>query len=157
MSLQLTKEFIPDQFGESCRRLIQLADDKVTAQCTAKVVEETLCRGDEVISAQNEPLAWLAHFYIRTVRPFLGAGPAAEPLLSSPEQARLMFDQVRATLPDNCHDTVSWLARVCDDRRQLAEQQKLHGLLHSWLKVHIPVSVALGVFTVVHVIMSLYY
>ncbi len=157
MKAELASESIPDQFGEICRRLVQSTDEKLVALCTPATVEAALARpAGDAPSAEREPLEWLASFHITTVRPFLG-GAANDVHLASAEPAQLMFDQVRATLPATCHETVGFLERACDERRQLAEQDRMHGMLHGWLKVHIPVSVALAVFTVIHIVMSLYY
>jgi hypothetical protein len=60
-------------------------------------------------------------------------------------------------VPESCSAVVDWLEQSCDERRQLAQQERLFRWLHGWLKVHIPCSVALLVFTVVHVITALYY
>ena len=158
MKLQLPNEAIPDQFAEVCRRLILSADEKVTAQCTPAAVQAVVGRAGEMpTSIENNPLDWLASFYINSVRPFLGPLPVSNSLLATREQAELVFERLRASLPDTCHLTVDWLEQSCHDRRQLAKQERLHGLLHSWLKIHIPFSVAILVFTVIHVISAIYY
>jgi hypothetical protein len=54
-------------------------------------------------------------------------------------------------------EQVTELQRLCDERRQLAEQERLHRLLHGWLLVHIPLSAVLLVLGVAHAVMSLYY
>jgi hypothetical protein len=57
----------------------------------------------------------------------------------------------------NVRDKVSELESLCDERRLLAEQERLHVLLHSWLMVHIPLSVVLLVLSIVHVATALYW
>jgi hypothetical protein len=54
-------------------------------------------------------------------------------------------------------EQVAEMRSLCDERRLLARQEQLHGWLHGWLLVHIPLSVALLVLTVAHVVMALYY
>jgi hypothetical protein len=49
------------------------------------------------------------------------------------------------------------LETFCDERRQLGEQERLHRWLHSWLLVHIPLSVVLLVLGLAHAVLSLYY
>ncbi|HEX3600641.1 MAG TPA: hypothetical protein VHU84_10900 [Lacipirellulaceae bacterium] len=158
MKLQLPSEFIPDQFGEVCRRFVIAADEKIMTLCTPKVVESAvMCSAERPASIGTNPLDWLAGFHIDTIRPFLGPGPCKDPSLANGERAQLVFERVRASLPENCWATVDWLEKSCEERRQLAEQERLHRLLHGWLKVHVPCSVALAVFTVIHVITALYY
>jgi hypothetical protein len=157
MKIQLPSEAIPDQFREVCRRLILTADEKVLAQCTPMRVEAFIAgTAKSVVAAQADPLDVLANFYLRSVRPFLGPSPA-DRLLATSEQAQQVFDQVRASLPDTCHATVDGLEQLCQDRRELAQQQWLYRWLHGWLKIHVPFSVALLVFAVIHVVTALYY
>ena len=49
------------------------------------------------------------------------------------------------------------LATLCEERRVLAEQERIHFWLHSWLILHVPLSVALLVLGVAHVVTALYY
>ena len=49
------------------------------------------------------------------------------------------------------------LEALCRERRRLAEQERLHGWLHGWLLLHIPLSAALLVLGVAHAVTALYY
>ena len=49
------------------------------------------------------------------------------------------------------------LASLCEERRLLAEQQRLWFWMHSWLLVHVPLSAALLVLTAAHIFAGLYY
>ncbi len=73
-------------------------------------------------------------------------------------QAEAAFDRLRS-LPGlvEVKEQVSQLASLCEERRQLAEQERLHHWLHAWLLFHIPLSVALLVLAVAHVVAALYY
>ena len=158
MKVQLPDESVPDQFAEVCGRLTLSADEKVMTECTAAVVGAAAERpADTPASAYGNPLDWLASFHIHTVRPYLSPVPPNDSPLSSAEQAQLLFDRVRTLLPYTCQETVDWLEQACSDRRHLAQQQRLYQLLHGWLKIHIPCSVALLVFTVVHIATALYF
>jgi hypothetical protein len=158
MKLQLPTEFIPDQFAEVCKRLILSADEKIMKLCTPAVVQAAATRPtDKTATAGGQPFDWLASFHIQTVRPFLAPGPLTDSRLASAEQAQLLFDGVRSSLPQTCWATVDGLEESCSERRQLAHQERLFRLLHGWTKVHIPFSVALAVFTAIHVIFSLYF
>src|SRR5262249_39051968 len=104
--------------------------------------------------------ARLRIFYEDNVRPFLVnyAGPAAA-RLAYPSGAAEGFDELRqdqdvATLAG---EQLMELQELCARRRQLAEQSRLYRWLHLWLLLHVPLSVALLVLGVAHVVMSLYY
>jgi hypothetical protein len=157
MKIQLPAEAIPDQFGEVCRRLVLAADEKVVAQCTPPRMEAIMTGATAGgIAAQPDPLDVLANFYLRSVRPFLGPSPGGK-MLATQEQGQQVFAQVRASLPDTCHATVTELERLCHDRRELGQQQQLYRWLHAWLRIHVPFSVALFVFAVIHIISALYF
>jgi len=100
---------------------------------------------------------WLAGFYLHNVRQFLDSAAAVDSPLAGAQQAQLMFDRARSLLPFDFHATVDRLEEACDERRQLSQQERLYRLLHGWLKIHVPFSIALFVFVVVHVVTALYY
>ena len=45
----------------------------------------------------------------------------------------------------------------CNERRQIVRQAKLQRLLHSWLLIHVPLSVMLLLLGIAHVISALYW
>jgi hypothetical protein len=54
-------------------------------------------------------------------------------------------------------ESASKLGELCEERRQLGEQQRLHRWLHGWLLIHVPVSWTLLVLVLVHAFWSVYY
>jgi hypothetical protein len=103
-----------------------------------------------------EDSAPLRDFYTREMRPFVGA-PAADHPLANPAQAALRFEKVRALLPASFHPAVADLENICEEERQLRRQSRMHGILHSWQLVHVPLSVALLLLAIVHVFVALRY
>ena len=99
----------------------------------------------------------LREFYVTTVRPFLAAESTNDAPMRNSSQAVAIFSQVRQTLPKPLHGVLTELASMCEERRQLAKQLRLHRWLHLWLFVHVPLSLALLVLGVVHAVMSVYY
>jgi hypothetical protein len=158
MKLQLPEENIPDQLAEICLRLVALADESVTEQCTSAAVAAAIeGASEDFTSPQTSPRDRLAGFYIHSLRPFLGSEYAADSPFANAQQAQLTFERLRDSLPADFHESVDDLDVFCEDRRRLAQQARLHGLLHAWLKVHVPVSIALLVFAVLHVVTALYF
>ena len=58
-------------------------------------------------------------------------------------------------MPPVLHSQIQELEVICDERRQLAQQKRLHHWLHGWLMVHVPLSMALLLLAIVHAIMSI--
>jgi hypothetical protein len=97
-------------------------------------------------------------FYESDVRGFLGVPYRAESLLSDRLSAGARFAELRelAATPRN-GECLDELERLCAERRSLGEQERLHHTLHSWLLVHVPLSVLLLVLGLLHAVMSVYY
>ena len=120
--------------------------------------------GDQLVDGLNtgtEPtlaVKELSRFYDEMVRPFLGEDYSSASPLAAQLQAESVFSKVRA-MPGMMEATpiLRELESLCTERRYLGEQQRLQRLLHSWLLVHVPLSAALLVLGVAHVILSLYF
>jgi hypothetical protein len=52
---------------------------------------------------------------------------------------------------------VSDLENICEEERQLIRQRRLHAWLHGWLLTHIPLSFALLVLAIIHIVTALRY
>jgi hypothetical protein len=100
----------------------------------------------------------LEEFYGSLVRPFLIEPATRKQYLLSPARLDEAFAMVRA-LPGTAAvaDRLDRLQTFCDERRQLAEQERLVFWTHSWLYVHVPVSAAMLILAAVHAGMALYY
>jgi hypothetical protein len=97
-------------------------------------------------------------FFERQVRPFLGerydrSSPLAHPLKAGATFAKL----AELSGAGDLGDLVEQLRVLCEERRLLAEQQRLHHWLHGWLAVHIPLSVVLLFLVVAHAVVALWY
>jgi hypothetical protein len=102
--------------------------------------------------------AQLRAFYEQDVRPFLAAQvPRQSPLLN-PLQAEGRFDKLQ-NLPGMgpVREQVGKLATLCEERRLLGEQERIHFWLHGWLILHVPLSVLVLVLGLAHVVTALYY
>jgi hypothetical protein len=108
--------------------------------------------------AAGEDVSPLRGFYEEVVRPFLGPDYRRSSPLASPLRAEALFARVRS-LPAlaEAGEQLTTLATLCEERRQLGEQERLHYWLHAWLLVHVPLSGALLVLGLAHAILSLYY
>ena len=99
----------------------------------------------------------LALFYREQVAPFLRQGTTGNSPLCNASRAAELFQNCKMQLPPAAHEALAALESFCEQRRQWDSQVHLHFWLHSWLWVHFPLSVALLVLMVAHVVVSLRY
>jgi len=105
----------------------------------------------------EEECAPLRQFYLREMRPFLEQPKHRGSRLGDADKARGAFSGLQTLLPPSAQATVQDLEDICDEARQLVRQERLHRLLHGWLLVHIPISLALILLGAVHAVMALRY
>jgi hypothetical protein len=105
----------------------------------------------------EEESAPLRQFYLREMRPFLEQPKNRGSRLGDADKAHGAFSGLRTLLPPSAQATVQDLEDICDEARQLVRQEQLHHLLHGWLLVHIPLSLALILLGAVHAVMALRY
>jgi hypothetical protein len=147
------------------RAATRQAEDEVPLGQLAKVCQAWLqeCDADvdQVCGPQEAPTAAapLRQFYEAQVRPFLDAAYPRGSVLLQPAQAERQFAQLRTDekLSAKEQESLARLEQVCGDRRTLAAQQWRHGWLHAWLLLHVPLSAALAVLGVAHVVTALLY
>jgi hypothetical protein len=98
----------------------------------------------------------LREFYLKEMRPFLAA-PSRAHMLGDAGLAAGRFATLRTFVPPSMEPAIQDLANICEEERQLLRQERLHGWLHGWLIVHVPLSFALMALAVVHIVMALRY
>ena len=101
--------------------------------------------------------AVMKEIYLTAIRPYLAADKATGGRLATPAVATALFRHLRTLVPLPLHETLQELEAICDERRQLAEQKRLHHWLHGWLLVHVPLSMALLLLALVHAVVSIRY
>lgn len=156
LTTRIPREAPYEQIPHICLELRRRADelaDKVSA--IEMQGSQTNIFGSQVgIGAKLQ----FQKFYEKHVRPFLAEGEAGSALLANPLEAEQAFARLRA-LPGlaMARQELTRLQSLCDERRDLPEQERLHHWLHGWLLVHIPLSVLLLVLGVAHAVAALYY
>lgn len=158
MKSQLDVEAVPDQMAHLCRGLQNAGDACLVQGCGGEAVERALTGNRQSTgAAAADPTNRLISFYLDTVRPYLGAENVPGSVLASNQQGELVFERARATVPNKLQAAVDQMEELCRTRRRLQYQAQLFGLLHGWLKVHIPLSVILLVLAALHIVTALYY
>lgn len=93
-------------------------------------------------------------FFKQQVEPFLKTGAGR---LGAVGDRRALFAHVRTLSGPGVHATLDTLEALCEERRRVDTQVRLHGWLHGWLLLHVPLAYALLALTVVHAVASVYY
>jgi hypothetical protein len=145
MTTRIPREAPYEQIPHLCDVLRRRADEVVEkAEADANL--------DAAVKAN------LRQFYDKEVRPFLAPRYNPSAPLAHPLRAEAIFGPERSvTGLADLKEPLAELETFCDERRQLGEQERLHRLLHGWLLVHVPLSVALLALGLVHAFVSLYY
>jgi len=155
MTVQVQVETMYEQISLYVARLHEEAVRVVTEVCGAlegaPAVDEKAKGKKPVALEGSEPLK---RFYVTELGTFLEDGRGR---LGNVASRTAVFSQMKTLLPPTLHATLTQLEDLCEERRQLAVQVRLHRWLHGWLIIHLPAAVALLILTVVHAVASLYY
>lgn len=96
----------------------------------------------------------LKNFYLDEIKPFLQREYLARSNLAARQRAEAVFAHTQTLLPAALHGQLMELKSVCEERRQIAVQERLHAWLHLWEYLHIPLSYLLLVLSLYHVIFA---
>lgn len=102
----------------------------------------------------SEPLR---EIFQASIADYLADGDRARSPLAVPSKAKSLFRDLKNRLDQRTHEAVDLLENFCDQRRQLDRQRRLHGWMHFWLIIHLPLSVALVILMGVHTWVALKY
>jgi hypothetical protein len=91
------------------------------------------------------------------MRPFLQNERIQNSALASRAKAAGVFEGLRMLLAGDLHSIVKNLEEICEEERQFRRQIRYHHWLHSWLMLHVPLSLALLLLGCAHAIMALRY
>jgi len=121
------------------------------AGALAKAGLETVMRP---VNSGADDTGPLREFYMTEMRSFVQA-PSRAHQLAETDRAAARFARLRPLVPAALHPAIQDLESVCEEERQLLRQEQVHGLLHGWLIVHVPLSFALMALALVHIVMAL--
>lgn len=166
MLRDLPIESIYEQLAEVVRHLRREAGEIVERVCAERQEDayelESIPAGAAVATASHTTQLSrgqqaVKDFYTTEIEPFLQPVVAPGNRLMRVATANTAFHQVRLALPRELHDELSDLQSIVDERRQLVRQRRMQHLLHGWLMIHVPLSFALTVLAVVHIVVALRY
>ena len=149
-------ETIADQIIE-VQAVLRGEAERVAATIRNSRVEPPLEAKVSVIDKTVMPSEPFASFYEQKIVAFLSDRFDSRSQLASPVSSRKEFESWRNRLDRSLHPATSLLESLVDERRQLAYQRRLHGWLHGWLLVHVPLSYGLMILAAIHAVMALRY
>ena len=153
MKTTIPAQAIYEQIPQACQALRESCDEAIAAACKTLFREEVEPTAESVdTTIQYDPEHELREFYLLSVRPFLSPETDKQSKLSSTSQATALFAQVTDALPESLHGALGELEEACDERRQLHSQMRIHHWLHSWLFMHVPLSMFMLVLGIAHAI-----
>jgi hypothetical protein len=94
-------------------------------------------------------------FFESQLKPFLMSRHSEKHALANPAEAAPLFQQLRVLVPQTLWPKFDDLENICEEKRQLERQRRLHHFLHGWLLVHIPASYALLALGAIHAVVAL--
>lgn len=148
-------ETMVDQIPVAVARLREEAAKVVSEACGP--LSEEPAEGEKKKAKQTEPLEGsepLKRFFLGEVAAYLEQGRGR---LLIPGQSQALFAQVRHMSGTSVHPMLERLEAMCEERRQLVTQERLHFWLHGWLLLHLPAAAALVLLSLVHAVASIYY
>ena len=135
--------------------------DPVQKKSAAEKVEAVVAKrkASPQIELEAGARAAVRGHYLQEIRPYLTDKPhgLSRRLFDGRERLGAYFGHLRTIMPVAAHDVLHDLEEICEERRQLLVQRRLHLWLHGWLLIHVPLSFALLVLTAVHAVLSLRY
>jgi hypothetical protein len=108
------------------------------------------------IASYETETAAFDRFFAAEIVPYLSE-EQTKSAMRSREWATEQFDNFRRMFPPPAWEAISAIDEICEEKRQLDHQARLHRLLHAWLLVHLPFSAALILLAVIHAIGALRY
>lgn len=165
MTRQIPYETIYAEIPRIRGQLLDEADIKVAEVTGITVNEAVMAAGSgdtggvvvTTVQMEDDVRNELTRFYDHDLRPYLEqAGGKGKPIADR-TLGTGMFSNVRTRLPSVVHPVVDDLESICEEKRQLDHQMRLHRVLHGWLLIHLPLSFALLLMGAVHAVVALRY
>lgn len=147
LTTSVPMETIYEEIPNVRRQLCKEADQLVETMTGAGLP------GESTIALSMAGQKDVTRIYVQSIRPFL----MDRPTTLRPQTQYVAFDRIRQVLPEKKHTLVRMLEDICEEERQLQRQRRMHLWLHSWLLLHIPVSIALLLLTGIHAVIALRY
>ena len=144
---------IVGEIGAAVEHQIEQAEDmdELLQKPGTKEKTSALAVPDERVSKK------ITTFFEAQMQPYLTSRHLRKTLLRDPVQASAAFQQLKVLVPQNLWTKLDDLENICEEKRELERQRRLHKILHGWLLFHIPASYALLLLGAIHAVVALRY
>lgn len=124
---------------------------------TGLAVKMQQVKATTVLEVETEDKDRFRAVYAETIRPFLENPESTTSDLANTTKSEAVFQSIYRMMPVNTHPLIEDLESICEENRQLTQQRKYYHVLHGWLVVHVPLSIALLVLGAFHAVVALQY
>ena len=169
---QLPMETIYEQIERVRGQLVEEANQVVEESCAALEGDVPSATERQRAAAASAGASWdvtvasgmqvdeqasaeLRRVLSAEILPYLDQAGARSARIADPQVAAALFRQLRVLLPPTLYPNIDDLENICEEKRQLDKQSRLHKILHGWLLVHVPISYALILLGAWHAIVAL--
>ena len=108
------------------------------------------------VAGHRPAVGMVIDFLDREALPYLRAAKSRGLALHDGQASDNQFRLLKLQVPPFIQPPVGQLQDLCDEKRRLDLQSRLHHWLHGWILVHAPASVLLVVLTIVHAVVATY-
>ena len=157
-------ETIYDQIDRVQSRLLREADELMGSISEAGahyglLVPKGALRGTAttLLTVEFRAAVQVRGLYEKSIRSYLTERGAHGHSLTDRRSSKATFAQLRTVAAQSIHSIIDDLENICEEKRDLDRQSRFHRLLHGWLLVHVPLSLALVVMGAIHAFMALRY
>jgi len=169
---QLPMETIYEQIDRVRGQLVEEAQQVVDECCAALEGEVSSATERQRAAAASAGASWdvtvasgmqvdeqasteLRRVLSSEIRPYLEKTGRHGVRIADAPVAAALFRQLRVLLPSTIHSHAGAPENICEEKRQLDNQSRLHKILHGWLLVHVPLSYALLLLGAWHAVVAL--
>lgn len=164
MTERVPLETIYDQIGRVQQQLVKEADELMNSVSDSNaqyglLVPAAATRGTAttLLTVEFRAAVQVRGVYEKQIRNYLTeTGPHGHELAHR-KASKAVFMRLRTLAPQSIHPIVDDLEDICEEKRDLDRQSRMHHFLHGWLLAHIPLSIALVIMGGIHAVMALRY
>lgn len=165
MTQQVPLETIYAEIPRIRGQLLDEADAKVAEITGVSMSQSAMAAANSqtggvivtLVQMEDDVRNELTEFYDKELRPYLEQDGAHGRAIADRTISADSFRNLKTLLPDVVHPVVNDLESICEEKRELDHQIRMHRVLHGWLFVHLPLSLALLVMGAIHAIVALQY
>ena len=174
MTARIPMETVYEQIDRVCSQLVDEAEAVTTELCSALEGNLEFANQSQLAAAASAGTMGgltfasaietdqrfantIREFFNLQIKPYLLQDGGHNNALADKERTSATFQQFRVMCPQDLWARLNDLENICEEKRELDQQRRLHRILHGWLLIHIPASYALLLLGTVHAVVALRY